>query len=596
MISEQAQLEAFAQARQARLQISFLIVCFWCSHNSTFCLSIARPLTCKSYESALDEIECEPFAPPLHCTGMTDLEDVRQLAIAQYQLDEEGPEPELDSITQMTAELFDVPISAVTVLSRDRQIFQSACGLGADGSPRSDAFCNFTIEEDEVFVVEDAQADPRFCDNPLVTGEPYIRFYAGAPIRVGSEVPIGALCVIDQSPRRFSEKDARRLSLLAHTVSGIMELRIGSRLRGQRESELRAQTELLRATVDNVQQGIAVFNAASVLILSNERLFQLMGLKVADWPAGETQLHELLSAAAKGGWESSSNSERLTASLLSPSLKSDEPSRFELCGGDGKIFEVWHSAIPGKHSILTVHDVTERRQVVRMKDEFVSTVSHELRTPLTSIRGALLVLNKTSGEALDEKGKKMLEMASRNAVRLAELVNDILDIEKLGSGALTMHSEQIDLAQVLREVCEQLRPLAVSHEVEIALTTDEFLPVRGDTGRLAQALSNLLSNAFKFSPAGATVEVTGQHEDGQVKVSVADRGPGIPPDFRSQIFRRFAQADPSHRSGITGTGLGLAITKAIIDQHQGEIGYESQPAQGACFWFTLSSSSEEEVA
>ncbi|NTZ43979.1 GAF domain-containing protein [Altererythrobacter sp. SALINAS58] len=527
---------------------------------------------------------------------MTDLEDVRQLAIAQYQLDEEGPEPELDSITQMTAELFDVPISAVTVLSRDRQIFQSACGLGADGSPRSDAFCNFTIEEDEVFVVEDAQADPRFCDNPLVTGEPYIRFYAGAPIRVGSEVPIGALCVIDQSPRRFSEKDARRLSLLAHTVSGIMELRIGSRLRGQRESELRAQTELLRATVDNVQQGIAVFNAASVLILSNERLFQLMGLKVADWPAGETQLHELLSAAAKGGWESSSNSERLTASLLSPSLKSDEPSRFELCGGDGKIFEVWHSAIPGKHSILTVHDVTERRQVVRMKDEFVSTVSHELRTPLTSIRGALLVLNKTSGEALDEKGKKMLEMASRNAVRLAELVNDILDIEKLGSGALTMHSEQIDLAQVLREVCEQLRPLAVSHEVEIALTTDEFLPVRGDTGRLAQALSNLLSNAFKFSPAGATVEVTGQHEDGQVKVSVADRGPGIPPDFRSQIFRRFAQADPSHRSGITGTGLGLAITKAIIDQHQGEIGYESQPAQGACFWFTLSSSSEEEVA
>lgn len=526
---------------------------------------------------------------------MTDLEDVRQLAIAQYQLDEEGPEPELDSITQMTAELFDVPISAVTVLSRDRQIFHSACGLGANGSPRSDAFCNFTIAGDKVFVVEDAEADPRFRDNPLVTGEPYIRFYAGAPIRVGSGVPIGALCVIDQSPRRFSEKDARRLSSLAHVVSGIMELRIGSRLRGQRESELRAQSQLLRATVDNVQQGIAVFDAASVLILSNERLFQLMGLEVADWPAGETRLHELLTAAAKRGLKSSTNLEQFTASLLAPSLKGNDPSRYEMSGADGQILEVWHSAIPGKHSILTVHDVTERRQVVRMKDEFVSTVSHELRTPLTSIRGALLVLNKTSAQALDEKGKKMLEMASRNAVRLTELVNDILDIEKLGSGALTMRLERIDLAQVLQDVCEQLRFLAISYEVEIALSADHSLPVRGDAGRLAQALTNLLSNAFKFSPAGEVVKVTGRNEDGQVKVSVADRGPGVPTNFGSQIFRRFAQADPSHRSGITGTGLGLAITKAIIDQHQGEIGYESRPAQGACFWFTLPISNEEEA-
>lgn len=515
---------------------------------------------------------------------MDDAEDRRQHTIAQYQLGGQNPEPEFDAVTQMAAELFGVPMAAVTVLDRERQIFQSACGLDRNGTPRKDAFCNFTAEGDDVFVVEDARHDSRFRDNPLVTGEPHIRFYAGAPVRLGEGVAIGALCLLDRRTRTFSPTERRNLQNLADIVSGIAKLRLGSRLGEERRAELQAQAELLRATVDSVQQGLAVADAAGRLILSNSRLFELLDLQAEDWSAGMADVDDLLAAASEAGW-CGADGRSILNSLQTAAQTAGECH--ELRNGSGKVLEACRVAIPGARSILNVQDITERRQMVRMKDEFISTVSHELRTPLTSIRGALLVLGHKSGDNLDEQGRKMVEMASRNAERLANLVNDILDVEKLGSGAITVSMKQIDLANVLRDACDQLRPFAASHQVEIELESDEVLPSIGDSGRLQQAVTNLISNACKFSPPGGVVKVTGHVLDEQNKVTVTDRGTGIPVEFRSRIFRRFAQADPEHRSGSIGTGLGLAITKAIIDQHGGEIGYESGPGEGTCFWIIL---------
>jgi signal transduction histidine kinase len=516
---------------------------------------------------------------------MDDEEAIRQQTIERYQLGGNAVEPELDTIARLTSDLFDVPISAVTVLGPDRQILQGACGVAVHDTPRDQAFCNYTVQGSDVFIVEDASADPRFRDNPLVTGETQIRFYAGAPVRIGGGVPVGALCVIDRHPRQLSETDRRRLTLLAETVGGIMELRIGSRLNAQREQELQAKAELLRATLDHVQQGIGVFDAIGTLVLSNEQLFALLGVEPEAFAEGRGQVYKLLSAAAERGAIASEGDQQ-----IGPLISADHSSRpapHLLRGRDGRIFEAWHVAVPNGRSILTVDDVTERRQVAKIKDEFVSTVSHELRTPLTSIRGALAVLGRNAEKSLDAQGLKMLDMASRNAERLTNLVNDILDIEKLASGALTMRPERIDLAHVLRDACDQNRPYAASYQVEFALLVDEPLPIMGDFGRLQQAVTNLLSNACKFSPAGSSVTVTGKRENDRIKVMVEDRGPGIPADFRSRIFRRFAQADPEHRAGNIGTGLGLAITKAIVDQHHGRIGYESEPGEGTCFWLTL---------
>ncbi len=521
---------------------------------------------------------------------MDDVENARQLTIEQYQLDQNCPEPQFDSVTRMAADLFDVPIAAVTVLRREQQLFASSCGIEGVETARADAFCNVTVEGTEVFVVENALLDMRFRDNPMVIGEPHIRFYAGAPIRIGEDVPVGALCLIDREPRQFSERDRHRLRQMAEVTAGIMELRIGSRLSEQRQHEVQTQAELLRATIDNVPQGIALIDPQGQLILTNEQLFNLLNLSSHSTLHNNASARALLTNAISAGSFGQVDPEKFAHDLF-VSLPSMPGNVMELRDFNGRFLEVRYTGIEGGRSILTVEDISERHRLVRMKDEFISTASHELRTPLTSIRGALAILGKKSEGSLDPQGRQMLNMATRNAERLTDLVNDILDIEKLGSGELSMRSEQLDFAQVLKDSCEQIRPYATAHQVVVNLSADEPLLVLGDAGRLQQAITNLLSNACKFSPANSEVKVVGVLQGEQVKVTVQDCGQGIPAEFRQQIFRRFAQADAQHRSGIVGTGLGLAITKSIVEQHNGEIGYESELNNGTRFWIVLPSSS-----
>lgn len=156
-------------------------------------------------------------------------EDLRQQVISEYQLAKINAEPVFDAVTELAADLFGVPISAVTVLGRDRQFLPGAWGLKERSTARADAFCNVTVERNEMLIVDDARVDPQFRDNPLVIGEPFIRFYAGAPIRISGGTAVGSLCIIDRKPRQLTEVDRRRLLLITRTVVDLMELRLASR-------------------------------------------------------------------------------------------------------------------------------------------------------------------------------------------------------------------------------------------------------------------------------------------------------------------------------------------------------------------------------
>ncbi|HVK70440.1 MAG TPA: PAS domain-containing sensor histidine kinase [Polyangium sp.] len=245
-------------------------------------------------------------------------------------------------------------------------------------------------------------------------------------------------------------------------------------------------------------------------------------------------------------------------------------------------------AVTGKPGILvSAHDMTARIEAERAKDELVSVVSHELRTPLTAIRGAIgLVVGGVAGKdpALHAE---LLQMASENAQRLGQLVDDLLDVRKLAAGSISLKLANADLADVVRGAVELHAPAAQAKEIVVEADVPAGMSMFVDPQRIQQVVLNFLSNAIKHSPAGEVVRVHARGIAEGFRVEVADRGPGVPEAFRDKIFRRFSQADASSTRSIGGTGLGLYIAKTIVVMHGGRLGYENGTAGGTVFFFEL---------
>lgn len=234
------------------------------------------------------------------------------------------------------------------------------------------------------------------------------------------------------------------------------------------------------------------------------------------------------------------------------------------------------------------YDLSERKRLDRMQREFVSTVSHELRTPLTAIRGALGLVAADAVGALPQRAKDMTLIALNNCDRLARLINDILDIEKIESGKLVFEMRPVEISQLIRETVQATKAYAQKYEVSIVVA--RRLPqveVIGDKDRLIQVLTNLISNACKFSAAKASVRVSLNLLEEYAQIVVEDKGRGIPVGFQSQIFEKFCQADASDTREKGGTGLGLNISRAIVEQHGGKIEFESHEGLGTRFWIKL---------
>ena len=233
-------------------------------------------------------------------------------------------------------------------------------------------------------------------------------------------------------------------------------------------------------------------------------------------------------------------------------------------------------------------DVTQQLEAERMKKEFTSTLSHELRTPLTSIIGSLQLINSGVVGEVDKDVAELTGVAERNGQRLLDLINDILDIEKIESGKLTLSPEALGVDELVREAMLLNKAFAERFDVRFQAHGNlAAAQVFVDRKRLLQVMTNLLSNAAKFSPEGATVDIDMRVRDAVIRVAVQDRGPGIPEAFHGRIFGRFAQADSTASRQKSGTGLGLAICKRLIELMQGHIGFEERDGGGTSFWFEL---------
>ena len=391
------------------------------------------------------------IAPPLPAE-----EAARLSALESYDILDTEREQAYDDFTRLAAHICGTPIALISLIDTDRQWFKSELGLGTLETPRELAFCAHAIVDKQTLVVPDATTDARFHANPLVTGSPDIRFYAGAPLVTGDGHGLGTLCVIDRVPRTLTSSQISALEALSRQLMTHLDLR---------------------------------------------------------------------------------------------------------------------------RAMITLRGTEEA------KKKFVANVSHELRTPLTSIRGALaLTLDGDSG--LEDDSRDLLSAAHRSANRLLALVNDLLDLEKVGSGELSVVKKDCELSAALERAADTVRPIAGDAGVTLQFTPTA-VRLFADEERLAQVLINLMANAVRFSPKGGTVAVTVEPHGNHVHVMIDDQGPGVPMSYRETIFEPFKQVQGSaaHKKG--GTGLGLAISHAIVKEHGGWIEVGDAPGGGARFTIAL---------
>ncbi|EKO3708426.1 PAS domain S-box protein [Vibrio metschnikovii] len=630
-------------------------------------------------------------------------ESERQKTLDQTGLLNSGSEARFDRITRLAQQIFSVPIALISLVDRDRQWFKSRQGLDAQQTPREISFCGHAILNSEVFVIENALIDQRFCDNPLVMEPPDIRFYAGAPLHSTKGYRLGTLCLIDSQPRSFSNKQRSMLKDLAATVEALIQ---AEEISNERLGKLTAQLPGVVYQFQRFASGKITFPFSSPQILDlygitpeqaaqdaspaferihpddlqaisdsiehsantleywqatyrvryqgqdyrwfagqakPERLsdgsvlwhgylhdiheqeqarqtternearlrslfdFSPIGIALNDFETGQfLDLNNALIAPtdytreefiALSYWditpqEYQSLEEQALANLNTTGRYG--PFEKEYIRKDGSRYPVRLQGMLSKEqdgrTVIwsLIEDITERRKLDKMKDQFISTISHELRTPLTSIKGSLNLLAGGAVGSISDKAQALLVTAERNAQRLTTLINDLLDMEKLVAGKMPMTFLKQPLGPLLDETIDSLSSYAQQHNVVLQCSGSwPAVQVNVDGQRLIQALSNLLSNAIKFSPQGEAITIKVQQQDTNIHILVRDRGQGVAPEFEDRLFQRFSQADSSDTRKLPGTGLGLAITQEICQQLGGSVMYRQPNGRGAEFIIQL---------
>jgi len=400
-----------------------------------------------------------------------------------------------------------------------------------------------------------------------------LRTGAVLPVPVGGQVA-AVIEFFTRRPRASEDDVVRTFSAVASQIGHFLE-----RARGL--DALRASETRLRSVVDHMLEGLLVVNGRCIIETVNPAAARIFGygtdelvgqhLRILVPPDHREDAEAFLTEACSKALG------RVTE--WKGRRKNGEVFPFELSLSEFDTKE-------GRRLAGHVRDLSERHAVDRMKNEFVATVSHELRTPLTSLRGSLGLLSAGALGPLPELAKEAVAIAERNALRLITLTNDILDLERLQTGALKLNLSISALDEVLERAFEVVRGMAEHHGVTLTGPATEAR-VLADRDRLVQVLVNLLSNAVKFSPRGSTVDVKVGRAADMVEVAVRDNGRGVPPSHQRAIFERFQQVEASDARQKGGTGLGLAICKTIVEQHGGDIGVASEPGRGSTFWFRV---------
>lgn len=387
-------------------------------------------------------------------------------------------------------------------------------------------------------------------------------------------------------------KDGREISVLqnvslqrdaAGKPSGFTTIMRDISERKKAEEALKASEETFRLALENASIGMALVEPGGRFLKANQALCDMLGYD-------ESEL-------IHNDFQSITHTDDLEQDIVYVSkMLTDKIKTYQMekryYHKTGRIIWVLLSVSlvrkpdgTPNYFISQIQDITERKEMERIKSEFISIVSHELRTPLTSIRGSLGLILGALSKDLPQKVKGLIDIAHNNCERLILLINDILDIDKIAAGQMRFDMKEYSLAEITQQGVKANEAYAAKLSVSIELSPiDADIHVVVDAARYIQVLSNLLSNAAKFSHTGKSIKVMAERSYNRVRLSVSDSGPGIPEEFRTRIFGKFSQADSSVTRSKGGTGLGLHIAKQITEHMKGSIGFDTEIGKGTTFW------------
>jgi PAS domain S-box-containing protein len=349
------------------------------------------------------------------------------------------------------------------------------------------------------------------------------------------------------------------------------------------EAKLTRNAALMRGLIDGTVDGIALTDRDGNIAIVNRPLLRFaaeLGI-----PA-EGRIHERLLAIADSMVDRERFESRMRELAADPETESfDEFGVRET----ERVFQGFTRAVLGSDGeylgrVWTLREVTETRQVDRIKDALVANVSHELRTPLTSIIGYLELMG-TGDEPLGEEDAGFLEVVRRNVARLQHMVEELLFVGRVDAEGLSLDREEVDVGELARNAIRSVLPVAHTGDLTLELEEEGDAVAFVDPKRIAQVFDNLISNAIKFTPAGGSVTVSVESNESAIVASVSDTGRGIPESEQARMFERFFRS--SATSDVPGTGLGLTIVRAIVEGHGGSIAFESTEGEGTTFTFSL---------
>jgi len=544
-------------------------------------------------------------------------ETCRLEALYQYHILDTPPSRGFDNLTQLAAMGCQVPIALVSLVDKQRQWFKAQVGIDATETSRDLAFCAHAILRPELFEVPDALADDRFCDSPMVTGEPHLRFYAGMPLVTADGYALGTICVIDRVPRTLTAMQRQTLEMLAAQVVDQLELHRQLKLMQQVEAErqtLQATLRLQERAIAASSNGIVIADASqpdNPLIYVNPAFERITGYPAAEvlgrncrFLQGEQSdqpgLQQLRQAIAQG----------TDCTVEVVNYRKDG----ELFWNQLSISPIYSPGGQLTHFVGIQTDICDRKRAEaqlyqhmqdleqarrtaeaanQAKSEFLAMMSHEIRTPMNAVIGMTSLLLDTP---LTGQQRDFVETTRNAGDTLLTIINDILDFSKIESGKLDLDTQPFNLRTCLEEALDLLAAKAAEKSLELAylLPTEVPLHLLGDVSRLRQVVVNLVNNAIKFTPAGEVIiTVTakplslGPDPQTEIQVAVKDTGIGIPADRLDRLFKPFSQVDASTTRHYGGTGLGLAISKRLCELMGGTLWVESTEGQGSTFCFTL---------